>query len=246
MKDIEIWFHCWCGNQNFHVSSSRILNYINDKIRKLQISGLYDSMSKMYIVAHGISSKNSFIFVDLKDIYKKIEIIEMPIGKIGHESDTLNLMMERYKNNDLDVNVLFFHTKGFSYPENIPFTNRMLKWARYMDLFLIKNWKDCQKILETYDTQGIFIFEPDEDSRKEGEPDNRKTYAGWFWWSKSQYIKKLPYLNHRMDKGKGGEFWLLDHPDVKYHVTPTDFPWLKDKDFHQHETDDENFFPEGW
>lgn len=245
-RDIEIWFHCWCGNNNFHVSTSRILKYVNDKINKVKISGLYDSMSKMFIVAHGISEKNKFIFEDIQDIHKKIEVIELPVGQIGHESDTLNLMMQRYKENNLDVNVLFFHTKGFSYPENIPFTHRMFKWVRYMDLYLINKWEICQNNLEKYDTDGMFLFEPGEDSRKEGEPDNRKTYAGWFWWSKSEYIKKLPYLKHKMDKGKGGEFWLLDNPDVKYHVINTNHFWPKDLDLHKDEVEDSYLFPQGW
>lgn len=246
MKDIEVWFHCWCGNSNFHVPASRILKCINDKISKLQKSGLYNKMTTMFLVAHGISEKNKFIFEDIKESYSKIKILEIPVGKIGHESDTLNLMMERYKKNDIDVNVLFFHTKGFSYPDNIPFIKKIDKWVRYMDLFLIHDWKKNQEILNTYDTSGMFLFEPDEESRKQGEPNNRKTYAGWFWWSKSEYIRELNYLSHKMDKGKGGEFWLLDKDDVKYYVIPTDHFWPKHLDLHKHEVEDKHIFPEGW
>ena len=40
--------------------------------------------------------------------------------------------------------------------------------------------------------------------------------------------------------------FLLDKADVKYHVTPTNYPWLYEKDFHKDEMDDEFYFPKGW
>ena len=238
-KPIDVWFHCWCGNNQFNVLNSRIFKYCVDKIAKLKNSGLYDSMSNFYIVAHGVSYKNEFLFDDLQNIYSKVKVIKLDRPKIGHESDTLNLMLEKYKNDPSDYNVLFFHTKGFSYPEQPTHQN----WIRYMDLFMIHKWKENQNILENYDTSGIFFFEPDEESRKEGEPDNRKTYAGWFWWSKSEHLKKIDFLTHRMDRGKGGEFSLIT-PDCKYYVMETNFP--TDVDLHQQVWCDESKFPEGW
>lgn len=244
-KDIDVWFHCWCGNDIIPISNTRLLKIIHDKINKLKKSGLYDNLSTFNIVASQISSKNKFIFDDLKNLYSKINLIELPNPEIGNECDTLNLMINKYKSTENEFNVLYFHTKGLSYPENHPITSRMNKWTRYMDLYLIKEWKYAQNILKYYDTHGIFIFEPGEDSRKVDEPDNRKTYAGHFWWSKSEYLRKLDFISKDYQKSRG-EFHLLDYPDVKYHIIPTDFPWLSGIDFHKHETNDEYFFPEGY
>lgn len=245
MKSIDIWFHCWCGNQNIPVSNSRLLNLINDKLVKLTKSDLYANASNIYIVASQISSKNEFIFDDIQKIYPKIKLIKLTNPEIGNECDTLNLMIEKYKNSDENYNVLYFHSKGLSYPEFHPITKRMIKWTRYMDLFLIKYWQYSQNILQYYDTHGIFLFEPGQNTRKIDEPENRKTYAGHFWWSKSEYLRKLDFISKSYQKSRG-EFHLLDFEDVKYHVIPTDYPWLKDKDFHKDETNDEYFFPEGW
>lgn len=237
-KPIDVWFHCWCGNDKFFVQNSRIFKYCVDKISKLKNCGLYDAMSNFYLVAHGVSSKNEFIFDDLKSIYPKIKVIKLDKPEIGHESDTLNLMLSKYKSSEEDFNVLFFHTKGFSYPE-LP---TQQNWIRYMDLFMINKWKENQNILENYDTSGIFFFEPDEESRKEGEPDNRKTYAGWFWWATSSHLKTIEPFTYRMDRGKGGEFSLIT-PECKFYVMETGFP---DVDLHKVPWCDESIFPVGW
>lgn len=245
MKPIDIWFHCWCGNSNLPVSNSRLLKFINNKIDKLKKSGLYDSTTNIYLVASQISNKNKFIFEEVKNLYKKIILIELPKPEIGNECDTLNIMISHYKNSEINSNILYFHTKSFKYPENAPITDRMIKWVRYMDLHLIRNWEYAQDILKYYDTHGIFIFKPGEDSRKPDEPDNRKTYAGHYWWSKSEYIRTLDLIDKNYQKSRG-EFHLLDKADVKYHVTPTNYPWLYEKDFHKDEMDDEFYFPKGW
>ena len=238
-KPIDVWFHCWCGNEKFFVQNSRIFRYCVDKINKMKNSGLYDAVSNFYIVAHGSTYKNEFIFEDLKSIFPKIKVIKMEKTEIGHESDTLNLMLSKYKNEEQEYNVLFFHTKGFSYPE-IP---TQQNWIRYLDLFMINKWKENQEILKTHDCNGIFFFEPDEASRKAGEPDNRKTYAGWFWWANSSHLKKIDYFTHRMDRGKGGEFSLIT-PECKYHVMETGIPTTVD--LHREVWCDEKIFPVGW
>ena len=114
-----------------------------------------------------------------------------------------------------------------------------------MDLFLINDWKQNIQILENYDTIGMFLFEPDEESRKQGEPDNRKTYAGHFWWSNSEHLKSLDLLTKDYQKGRG-EFHLLDKEDVKFYLIPTDHFWSKDLDLHKHEIEDSHIFPVGW
>ena len=237
---IDVWFHCWCGNNNFKIASSRVLKYTNDKIEKLKKSGLYNAIKKFYIVAHGINSTNEFIFDDLCSMHSKIEIIKLRNPIIGHEADTLNLMIDKYQNVNENHNVLFFHTKGFSYPESLNHNN----WIRHMDFFLIKKWKEHQDILKNHDTSGVFLFDPDEDSRKEGEPDNRKTYAGFFWWAKSDHLKKIKPFTWRMDRGKGGEFGIITQ-ECNFYWMKTDF-FPEGFDFHKHVWCDESIFDEGW
>mgnify|MGYP001210457546 FL=1 len=49
-KPIDVWFHCWAGNQQIHVSNSRLLKIIIDKIDKLKKSGLYDKIENIYLI----------------------------------------------------------------------------------------------------------------------------------------------------------------------------------------------------
>jgi hypothetical protein len=237
-KPIDVWFHCWAGNEQFYVSQMRLYSYITEKVNKLKNCGLYDTMNNFYLVAHGVNNKNEKFFDDIAQCFSKLTLIKIFNPAIGHESDTLNLMLEKYKNTDENFNVLFFHTKGFSYPE-LP---TQKNWIRYMDLFMINKWKENQDILKEHDTSGCFFFAPDEKSRKEGEPDNRKTYAGWFWWATSEHLKTIEPFTYRMDRGKGGEFALITS-NCRYHVMETGFP---DLDLHQVVWCDESIFPIGW
>lgn len=245
MKSIDIWFHCWCGNEILPVSNIRLLNIIIDKLNKIKKSNLYESVETIYIVASQVSTKNKFIFEEISEMNKKVSIIYLPNPEIGNECDTLNLLIEKYKRSKENYNVLYFHSKGLSYPENTFIDQKVKKWVRYMDLFLINDWKQNIEILKDYDTIGMFMFEPDEESRKVDEPDNRKTYAGHFWWSKSEYLKTLDYLKKDYQKGRG-EFHLLDKPEVKYYLIPTEHFWPKNLDLHKHEVKDEHIFPKGW
>jgi len=241
---IDVWFHCWCGNQKININNSRLLFLINDKLRKFKISGLYNSINKIFLVAHNVSPKNDFLFDDLSDLYKKIKIIKIPHPLVGNECDTLNEMISYYKNSNYNANILYVHSKGLSYPENSFIELKMKKWVRYMDLYLIHDWQKNIELLNEYDTTGCFLFEPDELTRKADEPDNRKTYAGHFWWSKSNYIKSLELISKDYQKGRG-EFHLLDNNNVKYFNIETP-SWPRELDLHKDEVNDEYIFPEAW
>ena len=146
-KPIDIWFHCWAGNEKIHVSNSRLLKIITDKFNKLKKSGLYDKVENVYIVASQVANKNKFIFEEIMNLHSKVNVIYLPNPEIGNECDTLNLIIEKYKQSEKDYDVLYFHSKGLSYPENTFIDNKIKKWVRYMDLFLINDWKQNIQIL---------------------------------------------------------------------------------------------------
>lgn len=243
-KPIDIWFHCWCGNDRFSVSTSRLLNYMKARIDKVIKSGLYKNTRNFFLVAHNVSDKNEFIFDDMKQLYSKVKVIKVPNPKIGDEADTLNLMIDFYKENTEEANALYFHTKGFTYDQNSHRYKCVINWNRHMEYFLIHNWEICQKTLEEFDTDGAWLWAPTDESRKPGEPDNRKTYAGHFWWARSSYISKRRKMEFWFDLGRGGEFWLLDTPDGKFH--DIEVPYTGGYDLYQDYMCDESIFPPGW
>ena len=132
-----------------------------------------------------------FYFDELKLIYNKIEFIKDPNPAIGNECDILNKMHDTYLDLDNNHKICYFHTKGFSYnPLPAPIAN----WIRYSDLHIINHWVERLQELENNDVSGGWLFKPDEETRKFGEPDNRKTFAGHFWWANSSYLKTLEPL----------------------------------------------------
>ena len=238
-ESIDIWFYVWCGTERHSVPLSRISNYISNKFFKLSDSGLYKKCSKVYIYLSGIKESQKFYFEELKTIYKKIEFIEDPNPYIGNECDILNKMLDLYKNQNENTKICYFHTKGFSYnPLPAPIAN----WIRYSDLHIINYWVERLQELENHDISGGWLFKPDEETRKAGEPDNRKTFAGHFWWANSNYIKNLEPLTKEIQKGRG-EFWLMDNPDVKIYEIDTK---LTGFDLHREVRCDESLFPKGW
>jgi len=62
-KPIDVWFHCWAGNEQFYVSQMRLYSYITEKVNKLKNCGLYDTMNNFYLVAHGVNNKNEKFFI---------------------------------------------------------------------------------------------------------------------------------------------------------------------------------------
>jgi hypothetical protein len=243
-KPIDIWFHCWCGNDKYFLQATRLLVYMQNRIAKVKNSGLYKNARNFFIVAHNVSEKNEFIFEELKHLHPRVKIINVPKPEIGDEADTLNIMMDFYKDNSEDANVLFFHVKGVTYDPNSPIYKNVLNWNRHMEFYLIHDWEKCQDTLEKFDTTGVWLWAPPEDSRKQGEPDNRKTYSGHFWWATSSYIKKRRKIEQKYDLGKGGEFWLLDTPDGKFHEIQV--PYTGGYDLYRDYMCDESIFPPGW
>ncbi len=236
---IDVWFYCWCGTDRQSVPLSRISAYISNKFFKLIDSGLYNKVSKVYIYLSGIKESQEFYFAELQQIYKKIEFIKEPNPAIGNECDILNKMYDHYLSCENNHKVCYIHTKGFSYnPLPAPIAN----WIRHLDLYILCHWNERILELENYDVSGGWLFKPDEETRKIGEPDNRKTFAGHFWWANSNHIKKLGTLTKEIQKGRG-EFWLLDTPDVKINEIDTK---LYGFDLHREVRCDESLFPLGW
>lgn len=236
---IDIWFYCWCGTERNSVPLSRISTYISNKFFKLTDSGLYNKISKVYIYLSGVKESQEFYFDELKLIYNKIEFIKDHNPAIGNECDILNKMHDTYLDQDNNHKICYFHTKGFSYnPLPAPIAN----WIRYSDLHIINHWVERLQELENNDVSGGWLFKPDEETRKFGEPDNRKTFAGHFWWANSSYIKTLEPLTKEIQKGRG-EFWLLDNPSVKIYEIDTK---LYGFDLHREVRCDESLFSKGW
>jgi hypothetical protein len=109
-----------------------------------------------------------FPFVNILDIRDtgEINIFE------GH---TLKLLWDKCQIEDIDL--LYFHSKGV-----VSASPQVACWREILNHYCVTEWPVCVSSLKSHDVVGVADFRTKENN----------TVSGNFWWSKSEYIRKLP------------------------------------------------------
>lgn len=182
--NIYIYIHICCINNWEKVFTKLYFNIKN--------SGLYNIIKG---IKCNILSKNNndiLFFKDLND--SKIEILGLHNNIDLYETPTINLLHE-------DFYVLYIHTKGIKHNDtNINVTD----WINFLIYFNIQKYETCIKSLLDYDTVGVNLHISDKNTH----------YSGNFWWSKSEYIKKLEKCIYKQYISP--ELWLTENNLGKY------------------------------
>lgn len=218
---MDIFFHVYLKNDFSHI----LLN----KFKKFKASGLYEKANKIYLTLFGDIEQHQEFLSDLKDLYIKIEYVNITNKEFHNEADTLNFIIKKAEGYEKNTPMLYIHTKGASYTHpNIK--KNINAWVRYLDLYTINKWEECVDALENNDAAGGFYVE------------DPKHFQGNFWWANSSYLKNLPRVNNlNITHLNRGEFWILSNTDKVYAlsgVTPVDM-------YHNYYCKDEDF-PQGW
>lgn len=137
-----------------------------------------------------------------------------------YEGQTLAALHERCKAEDLYV--LYIHSKGV-----MNCGANTSNWREVLNYYMIEQWPRCVKQLENHDVVGL----------KDVRTDNLMV-SGNFWWSKSDYIRKLLepirsdlYLPNEPDRHPGAHYyryaferWIVTgNPNINYQLdTETD------------------------
>ncbi len=215
---MDIFFHVYLKNDFTHI----LLN----KFKKFKASGLYDRTDKIYLSLFGDIERYAEFLSDLKDLYRKIEYVNITNKEFDNEADTLNFMIKRAEGYEKNTPMLYLHTKGVSHTHPIVKKN-INAWTRYLDLYTINKWEECVEGLKDNDAAGGFYAD-----------DVIKHFQGNFWWANSEYLKSLPRLNNfNIGNFNRGEFWILSQTDKVYALsgkTPVDMYqnyYCKDEDF---------------
>lgn len=140
----------------------------------------------------------------------------------GWEQETLRHVPAFARN--FDGAILYCHTKGASAalvadePHEL---NR--QWRRSMTYDCVQRWRECHDLLETHDVVGAHIID-----KEYGGP-----YPGGnFWWSRADYINKLPPLSY--ESRHHAENWIGLNPDADLYDLRPGWPGL------------DTFAPERW
>ena len=173
-------------------------------------------------------SFNFFVNIDISSGYnlpnyilEKIESLTNNItytSEKRYEMSTLSMMYKHALENDSYY--LYIHTKGSSRIKSnnvetfYPYEN-IENWRRIMEHFCIDSSNICISELENYDLVGCNYI-PTETipvvwtntwlKMKRNVPSH---YSGNFWWSKSEFIRKLPNLDLINNSDRFlAEFWI--------------------------------------
>jgi hypothetical protein len=181
---------------------------VNDQISKLFSSELYGKTNKLYVRIFYNNSKDLDILISKLSKYDKVSIDYT--NKNEYEFGILNKMQELSKNDDFYC--YYLHSKGVSKTNNRGLIEPIKSWRIYMEYFLIEKYNLCLNELNSgWDAVGVKIrLTPNkfwwENSNLGYRP---RHFSGNFWWSKSDFIKKLPDIKvlSLCDRHEA-EFWI--------------------------------------
>jgi hypothetical protein len=182
---IYIYFHICCVNNWKTI--------VNDIVEAIQDSGLYD---KVVEIRCGILGQLSDAVLS-HPIFSlsKVKILFHSIDLNAFERPTLRKLYDHAHSTDEDFSVLYIHSKGVRWNGQNPCVT---DWVEYLTYFNIVKHDSCLRNLNHCDVVGVNLHH---------EPTSH--FSGNFWWSHSEYIKKLdPTIDQSYN---GPEFWICQN-----------------------------------
>lgn len=183
-RPIAIFYHCVLNGPHIP-SEDYAICVLQSQMMALKQSGLEDASSRIVVGVNG--GDGDFLLVcSLAPKHSKVMVMcnkggQSEIPTMQNLRDHLNVMQGH--------NVLYFHTKGVSYPGNQVWTN----WRNCMEKVCVWNWKECVEALVGYDTVGAHWITHEKYSSS-GVLKGQRYWGGNFWWATSDYLLTLPPL----------------------------------------------------
>ena len=184
---------------------------IHSQISQIIKSGLYDNCEQIF---YGCSCDDceEELQMFLKK-YKKISKLPSQPTDV-HENVTINRLLQFSKQQHDNVHILYLHSKGV--------TGRSVHqtyWRDFMMNYNVSMWETCINLLNNgYNTVGVnYNF----------SILNHPHYSGNFWWGRSDYIKKLDYIDESKFKDRlMAEFKILEKKEKNKHINLSNESWL--------------------
>ena len=188
---------CYCFIHSCNIGSLKRLNHLLKNIPKLFETVFINN------IGNTLGPFNN----------PKIKVIEYSSDPTLYEIPTLNRIQQFCQDNHHNVNVLYIHTKGVSYPDDY---QEESDWIDMMLHFLYD--PKCLYLLNEYETLGCNYTTDGFNYSPEGYVTTRAPphYSGNFWWAQSEYLKKLKKIPETDVNKNDGEYWLMKG-NPKYH-----------------------------
>lgn len=216
MNKIVIAYHAYLYGPNYITMIAeqfrKILHYLQLPDGTYE-NNLFNQCHKMYVgvvdspnkkPAWGVEWITNFFNFSSSKKPGAVNKVEIAIYPDNQELRCTLRWVRDYAKENPDDYILFFHTKGITH-----YTNATEDWRKYMEYFVLENWKDCiAKLDEGYDCCGVLW-------NKETPIGYFPHFSGAFFWAKASYINTL---NHDYIDSAWRfhmEFWIGSNPDAK-------------------------------
>ena len=158
-----------------------------EQLNLIESSGLYKICKEIRIGFLG--NKNNV----LKFIHDKVKLVYHSENLKEYEHPTINSLLY-FSNQCKRVNyILYIHNKGSTFNDNVHVHN----WRKMMMYYVVDNYEKCLYYLQEYDTVGCNLLQSRYYQCKIQDETHNFHYSGNFWWSKTPYLKQLPYIIYR-------------------------------------------------
>ena len=189
MNIFGIYFICCAGNY---------LNIINEQLKEVIDSGLYNDTTRFFIFITLFDKNN----IELTNLLKKYDyenkFILITTNENLFEKYAINNYKEYVSNYD-DYYLYYFHTKGVSHDSESIFSRR----RRILNFFTLQKYKLSIKLLEKYDAVGCSLsMYP------------KLHFSGNFWWSKKSHLDNL--VDKISNNYLAPEMYICSYENGKY------------------------------
>ena len=189
---------------------------LDNMISYIQSSDLINALDLIFI-------NNVGTMIDVNKysmITDKIIISNHSSDTNGFENSTLR-QMHFFSQINPKCKILYLHTKGVSYQrthESNPFVR---DWTNFMLYCLVNKHKECLEMLDYVEAVGCDYYHNYDD----GTNRYPSHFSGNFWWTTSDYIKRLNV--YELTNKHDAEFWIFkgDPSFINIHSSPNKY-WL--------------------
>jgi len=205
-KKIQIYYHIFLVNNWYDIVKEQIDSLTNSgilEVSTLNVGALFDKK---------IESKKELL-MELLSKVPNLNLMFIDENVTFGESKTLTKLKEFSISDTNNTNILYLHAKGVTQYDTIR-EKPVKEWRIMMEHFLITNWKQCvEKLNDGFDCCGINY--QDHAGYVKGERKLIQIFNGNFFWTKSDYVKKLDesiLFEHRYSS----ENWILSSEHKAY------------------------------
>lgn len=190
---IIVFYHCALNYGDREWARTLIAEQMNTVVT----SGLAESARELFIGVNGTGQDAIGLSTMLfKTLGTKTTIIPnppelWPSGEVG----TMRMMHEWLQGCG-PCHVLYFHTKGLSFPPGHGLHDHRVGWRQNMEAVVLHRWKECVAHLEAgAESVGQWW----------NVAFNGQYWAGNFFWATSEFLLTLPYLEI-VDQNESGRY----------------------------------------